>query len=116
MKTIVCEIEVVLDVIGGKWKPLLVYHLGEEGTKRFGELRSYIPNVSHKTLINQLKELEADGIITRTAYACVPPRVEYAITEKGRTLLPILEMMCDWGFENLGEHYIMTNPVCTGEE
>lgn len=107
-----CEIEVTLTTIGGKWKPLILYYLIEEGTKRFGEIKSFISNVSHKTLTNQLRELESDGLITRTIYPEVPPKVEYSITEKGLSLYPILEAMCEWGAKNLNDDYELINPQC----
>lgn len=110
-----CEMEVTLKMIGGKCKPLILYILAEEGTLRFGELMTNILTVSQKTLTNQLRELEADGLILRKAYAEVPPRVEYSLMEKGKSLFPILELMCQWGEENIDERFEMTSPRCTGE-
>lgn len=107
--------EVTLKMIGGKCKPLILYILAEEGTLRFGELMANIRTVSQKNLTNQLRELEADGLILRKAYAEVPPRVEYSLTEKGKSLFPILELMCQWGEENIDERFEMTSPRCTGE-
>lgn len=110
-----CEMEVTLKMIGGKCKPLILYILAEEGTLRFGKLMTNIRTVSQKNLTNQLRELEADGLILRKAYAEVPPRVEYSLTEKGKSLFPILELMCQWGEENIDERFEMTSPRCTGE-
>ncbi|GAA0115582.1 MULTISPECIES: winged helix-turn-helix transcriptional regulator [Clostridium] len=109
---VVCEMEITLNVIGGKWKPLILHLLIYEGTKRFGEIKNFIGNISHKTLTNQLRELETDGLITRTVYPTVPPKVEYSITEKGNSLSNILEEMCKWGEENLTEKYELINPLC----
>lgn len=106
------ELEVTLRMIGGKCKPLILYILAEEGSKRFNQLMCIVSNISQKTLTNQLRELESDGLITRTCYAQVPPRVDYAITEKGLTLFPILELMCEWGEKNADERYEITNPHC----
>lgn len=107
------ELEVTLRMIGGKCKPLILYILAEEGSKRFNQLMSIVSNISQKTLTNQLRELESDGLISRTCYAQVPPRVDYAITEKGLTLFPILELMCEWGEKNVDERFEITNPHCT---
>ena len=109
---VTCEMEVTLKMIGGICKPLILYHLTEHGSKRFNELLRYITVVSQRTLTNQLRELEADGLITRKVYAEVPPRVEYSITEKGRSLFPILELMCQWGATNIDERFALTSPQC----
>lgn len=107
-----CEMEVTLNVIGGKWKPLILYFLIEEGTKRFSEINTFINHTSHKTLTNQLRELEGDNLISRTVYPTVPPKTEYTITEKGLSLYPILESMCSWGSNNLDDRYELINPQC----
>ena len=111
-KEVVCEIEVTLDMISGKWKPLILYLLGEEGTKRFGQIKTFINKISHRSLTNQLRELEKDGLVHRVIYPEVPPRVEYSLTEKGKTLLPILSVMCEWGEKNMDERYNLINPLC----
>ena len=94
-----CPMVSAINVIGGKWKPIIL-HMLSAGTMRFGELKKNIPPVSQKMLTQQLRELEADGIILRTVYAEVPPRVEYLLSDKGATLTPILNHLYAWGEEN----------------
>ena len=91
-----CPIEATLAVLGGKWTPLVLWELRDE-TLRFGELRRRIPDITKKMLSQRLQELEEDGVVHRKAYAEVPPRVEYSLTEFGQTLRPVLESMCEWG-------------------
>ena len=91
-----CGLNAALLVLGGKWKPLILYHLAH-GTRRYGELRRSIGSVSDKVLIQQLKELEADGIIDRLDYGEIPPKVEYSRTAFGRTLGKALAPLCEWG-------------------
>lgn len=91
-----CDVEATLSVIGGRWKPVLVCHL-LAGRKRFGELRRLVPNATERMITLQLRELEADGVVSRHVFAEVPPRVEYDVTAFGRTLEPILIDMQDWG-------------------
>lgn len=91
-----CPMVVSINIIGGKWKPIIL-HMLSAGTMRFGELKKNIPPVSQKMLTQQLRELESDGIISRTIYAEVPPRVEYFLTERGVTLTPILQDLYKWG-------------------
>lgn len=96
-----CPVEAALDVIGGKWKPLILWALGDN-VMRFSELQKGLPGVNAKMLTKQLREMEEDRIITRKVFAEVPPRVEYAITDFGKTLIPILQALCTWGAEYLG--------------
>jgi DNA-binding HxlR family transcriptional regulator len=98
-----CPVTATIDVIGGKWKPPLLWLL-MKGPLRFGELNKTMPGMALKVLSRTLKELEADGIITRKAYPEVPPRVEYSLSPKGDTLRPILTMLSEWSREHiLGE-------------
>ena len=91
-----------LHIIAGKWKPMILYFL-LDGTKRYGELKRTIPGVSNKVLIQQLKELEADRVLTRTDYKEVPPRVDYTLTPLGRSLADAIVPLCTWGTENMAE-------------
>ena len=91
-----CSVEATLEVIGGKWKGVILFHLLSE-TKRFNELRRLVPDVTQRMLTLQLRELEADGVVHRQIYQQVPPRVEYSLTEFGRSLEPILLLLRDWG-------------------
>lgn len=91
-----CPVETTLTMISDKWKVLILRDL-LPGTKRFGELRRSIGHVSQKVLTSQLREMEASGLLTRTVYAEVPPRVEYTLTPLGYSLKPILDAMWDWG-------------------
>lgn len=88
--------EATLDLIGGKWKSVILFRLSE-GTKRFSELGRLLPRVSPRMLTRQLRDLERDGLVTRTVYAEVPPRVEYSLTDTGRTLQPVLDALLAWG-------------------
>lgn len=89
-----------LSVIGGKWKMVIMYLLAENQTVRFNDLKRQIGAITFKTLSSQLKELEADGMVKRKEYPQVPPKVEYSLTEKAETLLPVLEGLCEWGVKN----------------
>ena len=92
----ICPVETTLMLIGDKWKVLILRDL-LPGTKRFGELKKSIGAVSQKVLTAQLRDIEENGLVNRRVYAEVPPRVEYSLTEVGRSLKPILDAMWDWG-------------------
>ncbi|OPY29030.1 MAG: HxlR-like helix-turn-helix [Methanobacterium sp. PtaU1.Bin242] len=89
-------VEAALDQLGGKWKPLILWVL-IEGKLRFSEINKLLPSITQRMLTKQLRELEKDGLINRKVYAEVPPKVEYSLTEKGDSVIPILESLCDWG-------------------
>jgi DNA-binding HxlR family transcriptional regulator len=95
-----CPVEATLDVIGGKWKALILFWLRDQ-VWRFGELRRRIPDVSERMLTQQLRELEDHGIVRRKVYPVVPPKVEYSLTPYGKTLRPITELMCAWGKKHI---------------
>lgn len=92
-----CPVTFTLDKIGGRWKALIIYHL-IEGSRRYGALKKALPAISEKMLIQQLKELEADDLLTREVKPVVPPHVTYQLTEAGQALAPVLKAMAEWGF------------------
>ena len=96
-----CAVEAALQFIDGKWKGVILFHLLQR-TMRFNEIRRAIPSVTQRMLTNQLRELEADGLVSRTVYPQVPPKVEYALTERGRTLEPVLLALKAWGDAHAG--------------
>lgn len=98
-----CGLDATLRVVAGKWKPLILYFLAQDGPTRYGELRRAIRDVSDKMLIQQLKELEADGLVKRTDYREIPPRVDYSLTPLGVSLAQALVPLCTWGTENMEE-------------
>jgi DNA-binding HxlR family transcriptional regulator len=109
-----CALDITMDYIGGKWKAIVLWYL-IKGPKRFSELKKRIPDITEKMLSLQLKGLEADGVISRKIFAEVPPRVEYAFTEEGKTLIPALEEIAAWG-RYMGKKYgkiqeVKKNPV-----
>lgn len=107
-----CEMEITLKMIGGKCKPLILHYLIENGKKRYSELQNFVTNIPKKTLTMQLRDMEANGLIARTVYPDVPPKVEYSATELGKSLYPILELMCEWGQNNIGDKYEVINKQC----
>jgi DNA-binding HxlR family transcriptional regulator len=91
-----CPTELAMEVVGGKWKLVIVEHL-DAGTLRFGELQRSLPGITARMLTRQLRELEADGLVHRTVHAEVPPKVEYSLSDRGRTLVPIIGRLRSWG-------------------
>lgn len=92
-----------LSLISGKYKPVILYCLMEYEPVRFNEMRRYLKKITDKTLSQHLKELESDGLIMRKVYSQIPPKVEYSLTERGHSLMKVLDKLCDWGNENRKE-------------
>jgi DNA-binding HxlR family transcriptional regulator len=103
-----CPVKLTADIIGGKWKPLIIFYL-ESGTKRFGQLQKLISGMTKKMLTQHLRELESDGIIHRKVYAEVPPKVEYSLTRHGESLKPILKLMSAWGNKHRARYGVPKN-------
>ncbi|MCA1366496.1 helix-turn-helix transcriptional regulator [Bradyrhizobium sp. BRP14] len=101
-----CPVESALSFIDGKWKGVILYHLMTEGTLRFNELRRRVPSVTQRMLTKQLRELEEAGLLSRTVFPVVPPRVDYALTSRGESLRPVIMALKAWGDENV---------LCDGE-
>ena len=95
-----CPVTFCLSVIGGKWKPVILFCIAH-GVDRFGAMQRAVPGITKQMLTKQLRELEDDGLITRTVFAQVPPRVDYALTDVGKSVLPVIEKMADWGKANM---------------
>ena len=100
-----CEKELTLSLISGKWKVVLIWHLSHEGPLRFGQMSRLFKNISSRILTKQLRELENDGLIFRKIYDSTPPKVEYHLTKLGKSIVPIVDGMWEWGRENM--HYYM---------
>ncbi|WP_027133034.1 winged helix-turn-helix transcriptional regulator [Geminicoccus roseus] len=96
-----CSVEAAIGLIDGKWKSIILWHL-LSGTLRFNQIRQHVENCTPRMLTNQLREMEADGLITRKVYAQVPPKVEYSLSDLGRTMEPILRALKEWGDANIG--------------
>ena len=105
------EFDATMQMIQGKWKIIILYELAETGQGRFGELQRHIQNVSHKTLANQLRELEADGLIIRHDFETAEPHVEYRLSENGKSLIPILDAICTWGDTHIN-HNLIERSLC----
>lgn len=111
-----CPVERTFSIIGGKWKAPILWQL-QEGPLRYGEIKRRFPNITQKMLTQQLRELEADGLVTRTIYTQVPPKVEYALADWGRRLIPVIEVLSEWGMSYLAETegYIFATNKCQCE-
>ena len=96
-----CPVQATANVLTGKWKVLIVWHLSF-GSRRFAEIRDLLPGVSEKVLTAQLRELERDGVIKRLSAETVPPRVDYFLSDAGEELVPLMEALCSWGTKHLG--------------
>ncbi|WP_440108755.1 winged helix-turn-helix transcriptional regulator [Paenibacillus sp. QZ-Y1] len=111
-----CPVEASVNLIGGKWKILVLYHLISHKVKRFNELQRALPNITHRTLTRQLRELEEDNLISRRVYPEVPPKVEYMLTELGESLVPILIELQNWGTDYLRKTVNETEKPAENEE
>ena len=100
MESYFCPVTATVSIVGGKWKPIILWILFQE-KRRFGQLKKFIPKITQKMLTQQLRELERDGVVHREVYPVVPPQVEYSLTQKGFSLAPILQAMEKWGNANM---------------
>ena len=107
-ETIICPVEATIKLIGGKYKAVILWHLMNK-TLRYSELHKKIHKATDKMLAQQLRELERDGLINRTVYPVVPPKTEYFLTDFGKTLVPILDAMCNWGYAYLEDIRSLNN-------
>lgn len=115
-KEVLSEIEVTLNVLGGKWKPLILHLLQVSGTQRYSEIVRYLETAPKKTVTAQLKELEEDQIIKREVIPTKPIQVQYSVTEHGQSLFPLLDVMCAWGYVNMEDNYQLKHPTCDDSE
>ena len=109
-KIVYCPVSATLDLIGGKYKALILWHLAESKL-RFSQLNKLIPNATAKMLTQQLREMEAQNLIHREVFPVVPPKVEYSLTERGRSLMPVLIAMREWGSEYLRSQNLTSNCI-----
>lgn len=99
-----CEIEIFLEIIGGKWKSVIIWELHQHEVIRYNEFKRLLPEITQKMLTQQLRSLEVDGIVSKKVYATSPPKVEYSLTEDGRALIPIFQQMDQWGKDYIGRY------------
>ncbi|WP_436774621.1 winged helix-turn-helix transcriptional regulator [Yinghuangia sp. YIM S09857] len=105
----ICGIDAAMDVVAGKWKSLIIWELHEHGIRRFAELRRALPGVSEKMLVQHLREMEEDGLVHREVFPVVPPKVEYSLTEHGKTLNTAMQSLAAWGqdrIQRIGAHKV----------
>lgn len=96
-----CLVDLTMRVIGGKWKARIIWYLGKNQVLRYGELKRKLGKITHKMLTQQLRELEALDMVHRKEYYQIPPKVEYSLTQRGKTVMPLLEDMCNWSRDNV---------------
>lgn len=111
----ICPVEATLEIVGGKYKPLILWHLDSK-ILRFNQLQKLLPSATPKMLTQQLRELERDGLIRRKVYPVVPPKVEYSLTDTGKSFIPILSDMCDWGNKYLKSIHVCPNCSMVSKE
>ena len=111
-----CAVDATMSVIEGRWKTVILCKLYMNGPMRFNQLMRSIDGVSPRILTKQLKEMESDGIILRTSYPEIPPRVEYSVTERGESLVPVLKAMADWGLRNMFQNRVTFDPEIRMED
>lgn len=109
-----CAVEVTVEVVRGKWTPVILAHLKENDCLRFSRIRRLMPDITEKMLTQRLRELERQGIVARTAVSATPPHVEYALTPEGRSLAPVLEAMWEWGQERAAANRLTIRPAESG--
>ncbi|RXZ83693.1 transcriptional regulator [Paenibacillaceae bacterium] len=103
-QTAQCPVELTVNMVGGKWKLVILYQLATHGVKRFNELRREFPDITQRTLTRQLRELESDGLINRQVYSEIPPKVEYSLSDTGKSLHPLLLQLRDWGLSYMANN------------
>jgi DNA-binding HxlR family transcriptional regulator len=109
MKPELCKVDEALGILVGKWKPIILLHLFNEGTQRFSELKRLMPDITQKMLTKQLREMEDEDIVNRVVYPQVPPKVEYSISEYGQSLKPVLTVMHQWGTRHAAHIHEISN-------
>ncbi|CAM3108026.1 winged helix-turn-helix transcriptional regulator [Filibacter tadaridae] len=115
MKPELCKVDQALGILVGKWKPIILLHLFNEGTQRFSELKRLMPEITQKMLTKQLRELEDEDIVNRVVYPQVPPKVEYSISAYGQSLQPVLAVMHEWGTNHASHIAKMKNDYVIGD-